>query len=276
MPLPVQTDAFWDQSVDGYVASAEPFTQLFCQDAVRLAEIGSGMRLLDIATGPGALALAAAEAGAAVTAIDFSQAMIDRLNSRSKSGEINAVRMDGQALDFPDDSFDRVCSVFGIPLFSDWRAGLTEMARVLKPGGRAVLGVANNPYGFGPNQLLAQARSLEMPDEPVNIDIPAMEILSDPLGVKLEMERAGFYNVTVHQQAHDFVMPFDLVATDHPMILQNPLVSELAPEVRNRVISRALEIAKTLRVDDTVRLPGIAHLATASKLSALGGVSAYQ
>lgn len=265
MTLPIQTDAFWNQSVDGYIASAEPFTALFCEDAVRLAEIAPGMRLLDIATGPGALALAAARAGADVTAIDFSQAMIDRLSIRPGAESVTALRMDGQALDLASDSFDRVCSVFGIPLFPDWRAGLREMARVLKPGGRAVLGVADNPFGFGPNQLLAQARSLVTPDEPVVIDIPAMEILSDADRVRQAMEAAGFRDFTVRQQQHDFVMPFDLVASDHPMILQNPLVSELAPEVRIRVIDQALAIARTLRVGDTVRLPGVAHLATATK-----------
>ena len=262
MTLAIQTDAYWDQSVDGYIAAAEPFTGLFCVDAVQLADISPGMSLLDIATGPGALALAAAKAGAQVTAIDFSQAMVERLRVRAEGLSVRAERMDGQALDLPSDSFDRVCSVFGIPLFPDWRAGLREMARVLKPGGRAVLAVADNPYGFGPNQLLAQARRLVMPQEPVAIDIPAMEILSDAERVKWAMEHAGFADVTVRQQQHEFIMPYDLVASDHPMMLQNPLVSELAPDIRQRVLDQALEIARTLREGETVRLPGVAHMAT--------------
>jgi SAM-dependent methyltransferase len=265
MNLAIQTDAFWDQSVDGYIASAEPFTGLFCEDAVALAEVGPGMTLLDIATGPGALALAAARAGATVTAIDFSQAMIDRLRERAAENPITAMRMNGEALSLPSDSYDRVCSVFGIPLFPDWRAGLAEMARVLKPGGRAVMGVAANPYGFGPNVLLAEARGQVLPDHRAEIDIAAMEILCDAGRLQAEMEGAGFCAVTIVQRQHDFIMPFDLVAADHPMILQNPLVSVLSRGDRDRVIAQALEIARTLRQGDTIRLPGIAHLAVASK-----------
>lgn len=265
MTLAIQTTAYWDQSVDGYIAAAEPFTGLFCADAVQLADISPGMSLLDIATGPGALALAAAEAGAHVTAIDFSQAMVDRLRDRAEGLSVRAERMDGQALDLPSDSFDRVCSVFGIPLFPDWRSGLREMARVLKPGGRAVLAVADNPYGFGPNQLLAQARRLVVPDAPVTVDIPAMEILSDAERVSEEMVDAGFALVTVLQQEHDFVMPYDLVASDHPMITQNPLISALEPEIRARVIQHAVDLAKRLRIGDKVSLRGIAHMAVASK-----------
>jgi hypothetical protein len=113
-----------------------------------------------------------------------------------------------------------------------------------------------------------------MPDEPVRIDIPAMEMLSDADRVKLEMEAAGFHTVTVVQQAHDFIMPYDLVASDHPMMLQNPLVSELAPDLQRRVIERALEIAETLRIDDMVRLPGVAHLAIAESDAAPPGSTA--
>ncbi|MDM7957104.1 methyltransferase domain-containing protein [Blastomonas sp.] len=265
MNLAIQTDAFWDQSVDGYIASAEPFTGLFCKDAVGLADIAPGMTLLDIATGPGALALAAARAGATVTAIDFSQAMIDRLRERAADSPITALRMNGEALDLPPDSYDRVCSVFGVPLFPDWRAGLAEMARVLKPAGRAVLGVAANPFGFGPNVLLARARSEVLPDHRAEIDIAAMEILCDAGRLQAEMEDAGFCDVTVHQRQHDFIMPFDLMATDHPMILQNPLVSALPPRDRDQVIARALEMASSLRQGDIISLPGVAHLAVASK-----------
>ena len=64
MAQPIQTAAYWDETADAYIVGAEPFTAQFCRDAVALAEIETGMSLLDIATGPGALALAAAAEGA--------------------------------------------------------------------------------------------------------------------------------------------------------------------------------------------------------------------
>lgn len=119
MPLPIQTSEFWDDAADQYVASAEPFTAMFCEDAADLARIEPGLTLLDVATGPGALALAAARREAKATAIDFSQSMVGRLAARTDDLAIVARQMDGQALDLDDASFDRVCSVFGVPLFPD-------------------------------------------------------------------------------------------------------------------------------------------------------------
>ncbi len=265
MTQPIQTADYWDETVDGYIAGAEPFTALFCHDAVALAEIEPGTTLLDIATGPGALAVAAAEAGASVTAIDFSQGMIDRLLTRAGSHPIEARRMDGQALDLPSDHFDRVCSVFGIPLFPDWRAGLAEAARVLRPGGRAVIGVADNPYGFGPNQLLAQARLALWPDEPIDIGVPGMAALSDRDAFSTELERAGFGDIAMHQRSHDIVLPADILTNESPMIGSNPLIVGLDDTKRDAVIAEATRIAEQWRDADVIRMPSTAHLAVAVK-----------
>ena len=190
MPLPIQTAEFWNDTADQYVASAEPFTAMFCEDAAELAQIEPGLTLLDVATGPGALALAAARRGARVTAIDFSQAMVDRLAGRIGELPIVARQMDGQALALDDASFDRVCSVFGVPLFPDWRAGLAEIARVLRPGGLAVVATADNGHGFGPNQFLAMARE-EVTGVPAPVEMDAWAILADRDHFAKEMRTAG-------------------------------------------------------------------------------------
>jgi ubiquinone/menaquinone biosynthesis C-methylase UbiE len=233
----------------------------FCTDAVRFADIHPGMTLLDIATGPGALAIAAARAGARVTAIDFAPAMIERLNARAAGLGISAQVMDGQALALPDAQFDRACSVFGIPLFPDWRRGLSEMARVLRPGGRAVLGVAANPHGFGPNSLFAAAR--ERVVGPFAPDIPAMAHLADPDRLAGEMRQAGFEEVEISPRTHDFVMEAAMLQADHPMISQNPLLAMLAPPERAAVVDKALRIARSKEVGGQLRLPGTAHFAIA-------------
>lgn len=260
MSAPIQTAAFWDQSADGYIASAEPFTAQFCADAVELAAIEPGMTLLDVATGPGALALAAARVGAAVTAIDFSQTMIDRLRRRVGDLSIAAHCMDGQALDLPDASFDRACSVFGVPLFPDWRAGLREMARVLKPGGRAVVAVGDNAYGFGPNLLLARARA-EVTGKSAPIEITVWETLADREGLVDELRDAGLVEVEIHERTHDFVIDPAVFATRHPMIFHNPVLAGLTDAERDAVIASAMVDAQRHGDANTIRLPGTARLA---------------
>ncbi len=92
--------------------------------------------MLDIACGAGALALVAARDGAQILATDFSPGMVAAVLSHGLPN-VDALVMDGQALDLPDACFDAAFSIFGIMLFPDWRKGLAEMARVVRPGGSA-------------------------------------------------------------------------------------------------------------------------------------------
>lgn len=265
MTEPVQTAGYWDSAVDGYVAVAEPFTARFCEDAVALAGIERGTTLLDIATGPGALAIAAARAGASVTAIDFSPAMIARLQGRVGALPITALVGDGQALDLPADAFDRVCSVFGIPLFPDWRRGLKEAARVLKSGGRLVLAVADNPDGFGPNRLLADARAALYPDRPAHVAVEAMAVLADRTRLIAEVAAAGFTEIAVHERTHDFVIDPAMLTADNPTLTGHPLIADLSDEQRQRVIGRVIAESLPRAHATGLAIPGTARIVVATK-----------
>lgn len=91
-------------------------------------------RVVDVCCGTGDLALADALAGGRVTGIDFSERMLER--ARRKSDSIEWVRGDLLALPFLDESFDAATVGFGIRNVEDLEAGLRELARVLRPGGR--------------------------------------------------------------------------------------------------------------------------------------------
>ena len=90
--------------------------------------------VLDACCGTGDLALAAERAGGRVTGLDFSERMLER--ARRKSGSVRWVRGDALALPFADGSFDAATVGFGIRNVEDLEAGLRELARVLRPGGR--------------------------------------------------------------------------------------------------------------------------------------------
>jgi ubiquinone/menaquinone biosynthesis C-methylase UbiE len=109
-----------------------------------LAQLAPGQRVLDVACGTGVLACAAAaRVGSAgeVTGIDPSEDMLGV--ARRKPARVTWTQARAESLPFPDASFDRVVSQFGLMLFEDRRAALGEMRRVLRPAGRLVVAVCD-------------------------------------------------------------------------------------------------------------------------------------
>ena len=108
--------------------------------AADLAAVGPGDRVLDVATGTGDLAIAlerrVCPAGEVVGS-DFSERMLEL--ARRKSSAVRFESGNALALPYPDASFDAVTVGFGARNFSDLGAGLREMTRVTRPGGRLVV-----------------------------------------------------------------------------------------------------------------------------------------
>ena len=107
--------------------------------AIKALGAGTGLggrRVLDVCAGTLDLAALAVSAGADVIATDFSHAM---LSSGRGKVLVPVVRADALALPFADEHFDGVICGFGLRNLDDTRAGLAEMRRVLKRGGRAVV-----------------------------------------------------------------------------------------------------------------------------------------
>jgi demethylmenaquinone methyltransferase/2-methoxy-6-polyprenyl-1,4-benzoquinol methylase len=105
--------------------------------AADLARVGPGSRALDVATGTGDLAVELAARGAEVVGMDFSEAMLEQ--ARRKAPALTFESGDAQALAYPDADFDAATVGFGARNFGDLRRGLSEMARVVRPGGRVVV-----------------------------------------------------------------------------------------------------------------------------------------
>jgi len=110
------------------------------------AVVRPGDRVLDAACGTGDLALADLRAGAArVTGVDFSEAMLER--ARRKSASVDWVQADLLTLPFPDASFDAATIGFGARNLADLELGLSELNRVLRPGGRLAILEITQPRG---------------------------------------------------------------------------------------------------------------------------------
>lgn len=107
---------------------------------LKLADIKPGERALDLCCGTGDIALALQAAGADVTGVDFSPAMLAIARERAKSAP-RLKFLQGDALNIPLDSnsFDVVTVGYGLRNLASWEKGLEEMARVAKPGGRLLV-----------------------------------------------------------------------------------------------------------------------------------------
>jgi demethylmenaquinone methyltransferase/2-methoxy-6-polyprenyl-1,4-benzoquinol methylase len=108
--------------------------------AADLAAVGPGDRVLDVATGTGDLAIELARRvgrGGEVVGMDFSEGMLEL--ARQKAPELRFEQGNALELSYADGEFAAATVGFGARNFSDLGAGLAEMRRVVRPGGRVVV-----------------------------------------------------------------------------------------------------------------------------------------
>lgn len=201
----------WDATARHYEATAHPFTARYAEAALARVPLTPQSRVLDVAAGTGALALAAARTGAQVLATDFSPGMVARIAAAGLPN-VEAQVMDGQALALPDAGFDAVFSIFGVIMFPDWRKGLTEMARVTRPGGHGVVATWQD-RGAATFLLLGQIRRRLFPGRPGMTMPAAVQALSDPADFARELIAAGYKDPQIEPVTHDYEL--DLATLDH-------------------------------------------------------------
>jgi demethylmenaquinone methyltransferase/2-methoxy-6-polyprenyl-1,4-benzoquinol methylase len=105
--------------------------------AADLAAVGQGDRALDVATGTGDLAIELRRRGAEVVGMDFAEGMLEL--AREKAPEVRFETGNALELRYEDGEFDAATVGFGARNFADLRRGLSEMARVVRPGGQVVV-----------------------------------------------------------------------------------------------------------------------------------------
>lgn len=197
------TVAPWDMVAEGYSEITMKYFGGFVESAIGLLDLRGDHDIVDIACGPGTLALAAADRVASVKALDFSQNMISILQGTLSDRGVTNVETfhgDGQNLPFADGSFDAAISMFGLMFFPNRDKGYGEIFRTLKPGGQMCVSswapVDDSPL----MQVLFGALRAMNPDMPA--PKTDMNSLENPEFFDAELTRAGFRNVTIHRVTH--------------------------------------------------------------------------
>ena len=133
----------WEKVADAYHEGFSRITAQVASTLVNHAMINQNDKILDIACGPGYVASLASEKSKNVTGIDFSRAMIQK--AKTLYPKINFQVMDAEELQFGDAIFDFVLMNFGILHLAKPEQALSEAFRVLKPGGKLLFTVWDQP-----------------------------------------------------------------------------------------------------------------------------------
>ena len=133
----------WERVVAVYDAGFGELTPQTIEPLLDAAEVRRGVEVLDVASGPGYVAAAAAARGALVIGVDFSEAMVKEARRRYPDVEYRVG--DAEELSFPDARFDSVVMNFGLLHLERPERALGEAHRVLRPKGCMAFTVWDDP-----------------------------------------------------------------------------------------------------------------------------------
>lgn len=213
MPEPtVEIKQIMEKTFDEAAASYDCVgPSIFARFGERLVEhmpLAPGARVLDIATGKGAVLLPAARRvgpGGHVTGIDLSGAILretERIARAEGLTNVELCKMDAEHLEFPDQSFDAVTCAFAIFFFPNVDAALREMYRVLKPGGcLAITNFNKTPLPFSPGvpMLIQQLMAYQVKMQTTT------QFAYAPQEVEALLSRSGFRSIETHSETNDIV-----------------------------------------------------------------------
>jgi len=258
--------AGWTSNVSEYEAAFARVTSQAIGPLLDAVDLRPGARLLDVATGPGYVAAAAAARGARAVGVDFSAPMV--AHARTINPAVEFQEGDAEALPFPDRSFDAVVMNFGMLHLARPERAMTQAARVLKPGGCFAFTVWAKPeeaVGFG--IILRAIQSHGNPEVQLPQG-PSFFRFSDPAECDRTLREAGFLKVRVTSlpQVWRFNAPDELFdAIYNGGVRIKAILRAQSREALEAIRTAAREAAKNFIRHGIIELPRPAILASAAK-----------
>jgi SAM-dependent methyltransferase len=262
----------WDRAAPGW-ARWEPvvgrWTRRITEQMLDAAAVGTGSRVIDIASGAGDQSVAAARRvgpGGLVVATDISPAMIGFVEEQARAGGFGQMRA---AVSSADDlrvegaPFDAAICRLGLMLLPDRAAAVAAVSRVLRPGGRFAAVVVGppeaNPFLARPLGILR--RHADAPPPPT--DGPGIFALADTDRLAALLASAGFADVTVTSVDETLEMPS---AADAVQMIQDAfgvyraIIASQSEAVRDAAWAEVRSTLEAMESAEGLRSPARFHL----------------
>jgi SAM-dependent methyltransferase len=234
----------WDAASGAYDRGWVPLLRSLTRTCVERAALRAGERVVDVATGTGVAAFAAAAAvgaGGTVTGVDVSERMIERATEQGRADgatNVHFERGDMETIGAPDGAFDAAISAFGLMYAAERKAAAAELARVLAPGGRVSVAV------WGQRSACGWAEVFPIVDAHVESEVcPLFFSLGVPRALEILFRGAGFVDVVEERRAVTLAWPSDDEACG-AMLEGGPVAlawKRFSPETRAQVRAAYLE-----------------------------------
>lgn len=211
-----RVSGIFDRAASTFDHIGPQFFSHFGRRLVEIAQIPSGSKVLDVATGRGALLYPTAKSvgpNGQVIGIDLSKIMVQEtakeLVRMKISPNVEVHQMDAEHLQFDDESFDYVLCGFAIFFFPQLFQAMSEFRRVLKPNGQICVSTWDKVWKEQRTWFDEIVKAYLPPEPETNMvtesDSVPQPVFDTPEGLKAILSDAGFDNIQVFSEAADFV-----------------------------------------------------------------------